>query len=302
MTKRKVRDALWGIGFISPFALLFIGVFLIPIGVSIYNSFFIAVPGGGGLYGGGEIVNKFVGFDNYITVATGSSFWTGMGRVFLFGIVQVPVMISLALAMALMLDSLIVKRAGPWRLSFFLPYAIPGVIAALLWTYMYSPSFSPINEILGKIGLAIPFFDPNVILWSAANMTTWTFTGYNMLIFLAALQAIPNELYEAARLDGATPLQVVRKIKIPMVRNATLLAVLLSIIGTIQIFNEPTILRTTNIWMGADYTPMMMAYNTMIGQLTPSGMGPASAISVMMALIAGIMAAIYAVLQRKASQ
>lgn len=294
------REARAGIGFVAPFAILFVMVFLIPIVVSIYNSFFRATPSGGGLYGGGELVNQFVGLQNYIEVATGGSFWTGMGRVFLFGIVQVPVMIILALSLALLLDSLLVKRVAGFRLGYFLPYAIPGVVAALIWTYMYNPQFSPINQLLSGVGAEIGFFDPSIILWSMANMTTWTFTGYNMLIFLAALQSIPQELYEAARIDGARGWDIVRRIKIPMVRNATLLAVLLSIIGTVQLFNEPTVLQAENPWMGSDYTPMMMAYNTMMGGLSPSGAGPASAISVLMAIIAGVLAAVYAWIQTRA--
>lgn len=90
------------------------------------------------------------------------------------------------------------------------------------------------------------------------------------------------------------------KIKIPMVRGAALLAVLLSIIGTVQLFNEPTVLATVATWMPRDYTPMMMAYNTMNGNISPSGAGPASAVSIMMALVAGVLAMIYALVQRKA--
>lgn len=294
------REALTGWAFVTPFAVLFSFCFLVPIGVSIHSSFYRAVPSGGGLYGGGELTNQFVGLRNYVEIAQGAAFWRGMGRVLAFGLVQVPVMIGAALALALLLDSQMVRRVGIFRLGFFLPFAVPGVVAALMWTYMYNPQFSPINQVLGAVGLHIPFFAPKVVLWSMANMTTWTFTGYNMLIFLAALQAIPHDLYEAARIDGATGWTIVRRIKIPLVRNATLLAVLLSIIGTVQLFNEPAVLQTVNPWMGNDYTPMMMAYNTMMGAISPSGDGPASAISILMALIAGVLAVIYALAQKKA--
>ncbi|WP_420176415.1 carbohydrate ABC transporter permease [Luteococcus sp. OSA5] len=294
------REALSGWAFVAPFAVLFGFCFLVPIGVSIHSSFYRAVPSGGGLYGGGELVNQFVGLRNYVEIAQGAAFWRGMGRVLAFGIVQVPLMIGAALALALLLDSQMVRRVGIFRLGFFLPYAVPGVVAALMWTYMYNPEFSPINQVLSVAGIQIPFFSPKVILWSMANMTTWTFTGYNMLIFLAALQAIPHDLYEAARIDGASNWTIVRSIKIPLVRNACLLAVLLSIIGTVQLFNEPAVLQTVNPWMGNDYTPMMMAYNTMMGGISPSGEGPASAISILMALLAGILAVGYAYLQKKA--
>jgi len=85
-----------------------------------------------------------------------------------------------------------------------------------------------------------------------------------------------------------------------LIRGAALLAVLLSIIGTIQLFNEPAVMRTIASWMGHDYTPMMMAYNTMMGAITPSGAGPPSAISILMALVAGVLAVLYALVQRKA--
>ena len=295
---RKRREARAGIGFVAPFLAMFAVVFLIPIVVSVYRSFFRDVASGSDLYGGGEKVSTFVGLDNYVQAAGQPAFWKGLGRVLLFGVVQVPVMI-LALALALVLDSLLVKRVTVFRLGFFLPYAIPGIVAAIMWLYMYNPSFSPINELLGLVGLKVDFFGRSIILWSMANITTWTFTGYNMLIFLAALQSVPRELYEAARIDGATGWQIVRRIKIPMVRSASLLAVLLSIIGTVQLFNEPTVLYSQNQWMGLDYTPMMMAYNSMTGALSPSGSGPASAISVLIALVAGVLAALYALVQNR---
>ena len=201
---RKRREARAGIGFVAPFLAMFAVVFLIPIVVSVYRSFFRDVASGSDLYGGGEKVSTFVGLDNYVQAAGQPAFWKGLGRVLLFGVVQVPVMILAALALALVLDSLLVKRVTVFRLGFFLPYAIPGIVAAIMWLYMYNPSFSPINELLGLVGLKVDFFGRSIILWSMANITTWTFTGYNMLIFLAALQSVPRELYEAARIDGAT--------------------------------------------------------------------------------------------------
>jgi multiple sugar transport system permease protein len=196
----------------------------------------------------------------------------------------------------MLLDSFLIRRVGGFRLSYFLPFAIPGIVAAMMWVYLYTPGVSPFLRYLPE---SVNFMSRNTILFSMANMTTWTFTGYNMLIFLAALQAIPHDLYEAARLDGATGFQIATRIKMPILRPAALLAVLLSIVGTIQLFNEPTIMEAVNPWMGKDYTPMMMAYNSLMGFLSPSGSGPASAISLMMALIAGALAAFYALAQRK---
>ena len=128
---------------------------------------------------------------------------------------------------------------------------------------------------------------------------------HDWLVELATAEAvdavvIPGDLYEAARIDGATGFNITTKIKIPLVRGAALLAVLLSIVGTIQLFNEPTVIKTLAAWLPLDYTPMMMAYNTSKDALIPKGNGPASAISILMALVAGVLAIFYALAQRKA--
>ncbi len=292
--RRKL--ALTGWAFMLPFVLAFTVVFVVPICMAVRNAFYNQVAAGGGLFGGGGQVDKFVGLANFKAVVTDERFWSGMGRVVGYAAFQIPVMIGLALFLALMLDSYLVRRVGGFRLSYFLPYAIPGIVAAMMWVFLYSPDVSPFARYLPD---GFDFFAPGTVLASMANMTTWTFTGYNMLIFLAALQAIPHDLYEAARLDGATGFQVATRIKLPILRPAALLAVLLSIVGTIQLFNEPSVLAVAAPWMGNDFTPMMMAYNSMMGQLTPSGSGPASAISIVMALVAGVLAAVYAAVQRK---
>ncbi len=296
------RQARAGWAFVLPFVVVFTLVFLIPIAVAVRQSFFRKAPSGGGAFGGGDLVDRFVGLENYQYVVTSADFWQGMGRVIIYALIQIPVMIIMALILALLIDSLIIKRVAIFRLGNFLPYAIPGIVAAMVWLYLYTPEISPIVKGLADLGININFMSPSLMLLSMANMTTWTYTGYNMLIFLAALQAIPKELYEAARLDGATGWQVTWHVKIPMVSSAALLAILLSIIGTIQLFNEPTVMATVNSWMGKDYTPMVMAYNTMMGSLTPSGDGPAAAISIVMAIIAGTMAAVYAMAQRKVTK
>lgn len=299
---RERHDAITGWLFMLPFALAFILVFLVPIFASIYSSFFKVVSEGGGLYGGGELSKQFVGFDNYAYVIQSSAFWRGILRVLGYTLFQVPFMIIMALVLALVLDSFLTRHVTSYRLGYFLPYAIPGIVAAMIWLYLYTPEISPIVQTLQSWGIDFDFMGRYTILVSMANMTTWTYTGYNMLIFLAALQAIPTELSEAARIDGATGFQIVTRIKIPMVRGAALLAVLLSIVGTIQLFNEPTVMATANTWMGKDYTPMMMAYNSMMGTIQPSGDGPASAISIVMALIAGVLAVAYALVDRKVSK
>ena len=291
-----------GWAFMAPFAILFVLVFILPIIWAVYSSFFRQVSTGGGAYGGGELVNQFVGLENFRYAVTSPEFWSGVGRVILYTVIQVPIMIIAALALAMIIDSFVVKHVSGFRLGYFLPYAIPGAVASIIWGYLYNGQISPIVKGLAALGINVDFFASNMLLASMANITTWTFTGYNMLIFLAALQAIPHDLYEAARIDGANGWQVATKIKLPNVRSAALLAMLLSIVGSIQLFNEPTLMQTADPGISKSYTPMMMALNTSRGTMTPGGDGPASAIAIVMALIAGILAMIYALVERKVNE
>lgn len=285
--------------FMLPFCAMFFIVFIIPIFYAIYASFYRQVAAGGSAYGGGSLVNKFVGLKNFHFVLTSKEFWQSIGRVMIYTVIQVPFMIISALVLAMLLDSYVLKRITIFRLGYFLPFAIPGIVAAIIWVFLYNPQLSPIVKGLSHLGLNVNFFGVQVRLFSMANITTWTFTGYNMLIFMAALQAIPHDLYEAARIDGANGWQVATKIKLPSVRGATLLAMLLSIIGTIQLFNEPQIMQIADSTIPGTYTPMMMVLNTSRRTLTPGGDGPASAIAIVMAIIAGLLALGYAVIERK---
>ena len=299
MSRIRRSEIIAGWGFMAPFAILFAFVLLVPMITAIRSSLYRMESTGGGLFGGGELTETFVGFANLQWAATNETFWTGIARVGAYALFQIPVMTLGAMLLALLLDSIVIRRPGFFRISYFLPFAIPGIVAAMLWLYLYTPELSPIMRYLPSW---VNFMAPDVILASMANMTTWTYTGYNMLIFLAALQAIPQELYEAARIDGAREWQIATRIKIPIMGNAILLSVLMSIIGTVQLFNEPVVMETVNPWMGKAYTPMMMAYNTMTGGLSPSGNGHASAISVMMAVVAGVMAFVYWSVQRKVTK
>ena len=176
-SKAFKRENRTGWAFMAPFAILFAFVFLLPIIWAVYSSFFRQVSQGGGLYGGGELVNEFVGFQNFQYVITSGKFWTGVGHVLLYTVIQVPIMIIAALALAMVIDSFVVKHVTGFRLGYFLPYAIPGVVASIIWVYLYNGQISPIVKGLESIGIHVDFFANNVVLGSMANITTWTFTG-----------------------------------------------------------------------------------------------------------------------------
>jgi multiple sugar transport system permease protein len=191
-------------------------------------------------------------------------------------------MLGLALLMALLFDSAVARLKRFFQFSFFVPYAIPSVVAALTWGFLYLPGVSPVVALLRSLDLPHDFLASNVVLWSIANVATWQWTGVNMVIIFAAIQALPTELYEAARVDGASEVRIARQIKVPLVRPAILLTGVFSIIGTLQLFNEPMVVRGLTPNVTGDYTPNMAVYQTAIAQQDPY---LASAMAVVLALL-----------------
>lgn len=243
---------------LAPFLVVFIGTMIVPIVMAIGYSFSSVERSG--LLGEGGITNSFAGFDNYVKALSNVNFVESIGRMILFGVVQVTVMIVAAVVLALLLESANAKWPGFFRATYFLPYGIPGVIATILWSFLYIPGLSPIVDVLGAVGITVDFLGPNMVLWSIANIVTWTYTGYNMLIIVAQLKAIPGELYEAAKIDGASSFRVARSIQIPLIRPALMLTIIFSIIGTLQLFAEPRLLQTMSAGITSEYTPNMSAY------------------------------------------
>lgn len=206
---------------------------------------------------------SFVGLDNYLKSFQDPSFWEGIRNVLTFGLIQIPIMLGIALIAALLLDSAVIRGKTIFRLGFFLPFAVPTVVAALLWGYLYGQAFGPIAQIARSLGLTPPeFLTAKTIIPAIANISTWQFAGYNMLILFAALKAIPTELYEAARVDGATGIQIALRIRIPMIFPAIVLTAIFSIIGTLQLFNEPNVLRAVApTIIPPNFTPNLYIYN-----------------------------------------
>ena len=240
--------------FLSPFLLGFILFLVYPLiyalNLSMYRNRLI-----GGI--------TFVGLDNYVKAFQDQNFWEGVRNVLVFGAMQIPVMLGLALLFVLLLDGKLIRSQTIFRLGFFLPFAVPSVVAALMWGYFYGQSFGPIAQIATALHLPPPqFLTPSGILPSIANISTWQYTGYNMLIIFAALKGVPEELYEAAKVDGASDLQIALRIRIPIIMPAIALTAIFSIIGTLQLFNEPNILgAVAPTVMNSHFTPNIYVYN-----------------------------------------
>jgi multiple sugar transport system permease protein len=239
---------------VVPFLLVFAAMFLVPLLYSLYVSLFSSQLVGG---------TVFAGLGNYTRALQDPSFWSSLGRVAIFLLVQVPIMLAASIFFALALDSGRVRGGKVARLLIFVPYAVPSVVATLMWGYLYGTDFGLITQVFEALGLPAPaLLSARNILGSTMNIVCWEFIGYNMIILYAALRSIPNELYEAAEIDGAGQIRVAWSIKLPAIRQAILLTVIFSIIGSFQLFNEPNLLA--NIAPNAivnDFTPNLYAYN-----------------------------------------
>lgn len=254
LTATRRRQIRAGYLFVLPFMVVFVAMLLIPLVYAGYISLYQT-----SLIGG----VKFGGLANYLKAFTDPLFLEGLGRMALFLVIQVPIMLGISLFIALALDSGRVRGQRSVRLMTFMPYAVPGVVATLMWGYLYGDDFGPIAQFVRFIGLPSPqLLSEQNILGSMMNVVTWEYIGYNMIVMYSALRAIPRDLYEAAAIDGAGEIRTALSIKIPSIRPAIMLTVIFSIIGTFQLFNEPSLMRALNpAAISLSYTPNFYAYN-----------------------------------------
>lgn len=286
---RHGRRGRWvGWMFVAPFLVVFLAFLVIPVVYSVYLSLFRSQLLGG---------TVFVGLDNYARVFTDPMFWSGFGRVVLIFAIQVPVMTVLAVLAALAIDSARLHWAPFFRVAMFLPYAVPGVVAALIWGFIYGNQFGLAASVNNAIGSNLTPFGLHWILVSIGNIVTWEFVGYNMIIFYSALQAISTDVYESAGLDGAGAFRIALSIKLPALRGAVVIALIFSVIGSFQLFNEPNLLQTQapNV-ITTYFTPNIYAYNL-------SFAGQQFSYSATVAIVMGAITAVIAyVVQRRGNR
>ncbi|MGW4466711.1 carbohydrate ABC transporter permease [Micromonospora sp. NPDC004704] len=170
-------------------------------------------------------------------------------------------LLGLALLFALLLDTPRVRLATASRIGIFLPYAVPGVIASLLWGFLYLPNVSPIRDAFASVGLPEPdFLAPGSVLFSVANIGVWGGVGFNMIVLYTALRGIPREMYDAARIDGASEVQIALRVKIPLIAPALVMTGVFSIIATLQVFSEPATLQPLTDSIPSSWVPLMTIY------------------------------------------
>jgi multiple sugar transport system permease protein len=221
-----------GLFFVLPFFILFVILLIVPL---IYSGFISLYKKG--LVGG----NRYVGFENYITMFNDPQWRSSIGRVALYFVMQVPIMLIVAVFCALAIDSGKLRFPKFFRIAIFIPYAVPAIIGTVIWAYFYGTNYGFFNQILGYLHIHHVNFlgSQNSALGSISALATWEFAGYNMIILYAALKGLSGELYEAAAVDGAGAIKTALRIKLPQLYPAIFLTLIFSIIGSFQLFVEP---------------------------------------------------------------
>jgi len=244
-----------GLLFVLPALAYFALVFLVPLIESVIGSFYRMVPGG---------ATQFVGLRLYEKVLTDSTFWRAVGNTVSLLAMSVPATVVLALAVALGLHRLRSLRwRSTWAAMYFLPFSVSLVAAALIWQWIYDPLHGFLNHLLGHVGLPPLTWLQSLELVrpSLAIVNVWARLGFDTIIFLAALQAIPGEYYEAAAIDGAGAGQVLRRITLPLLNPQIVMVTILELIFTFKVFD--TVYATTQGGpAGASQTVIMLLYDT----------------------------------------
>ena len=220
---------------IAPFMVLFSVFFLYPIASGFVYSFhdWNAVKPA-----------TFVGLDNYERIIASRDFSRAMWNLASYIVITVPLGILVAFGLALLVDSFTGRWANFFRSAYFLPVVLPSFLAATIWRWIYTPNFGLLNMMLGWFGIPSVNFlnDTSTMLYSLIAVDIWISAGFNMVIILAGLKNIPGDLYEAARLDGASKLQQVTHITIPMLGPVLFFVITYGVISAMQVFDKPWLL------------------------------------------------------------
>jgi len=251
---RRDRRGFW---FVAPFLAAFLILMIAPLGYAIYTSLYTTRIIGG---------TVFTGAANYTQTIQSGEFWSGVIRVIIFAAIQIPVMLAIAFFFATIFDLGVAKYGTFFRTVFFIPFAVPAVVGAVMWSFLLEPQFGPFVHLANALGLrGVDFFSTNLILPSIIVIVIWEWTGYNMVILYTALRSVPRDVIEAAILDDTPLWKIILRVKLPMVRPAIVLLVFINTIGALQLFTEPIILGYfQNQAISINFTPTVYIYNTAI--------------------------------------
>ncbi len=237
-SERAVSRAAWW--FLPP-ALVLIGIFFF---LPVAASFLLSVTDFD-IYAVGDLANaRFVGLRNYAELAGNPLFWTAVRNTFYFALVGGPITVAVALAAALLVNAKVVRFKGVFRTIYFVPFVTTLVAVAIVWRYLYNPQYGLLNYVLGLVGIDPVNWlgDPTWAMPAIILLAVWKNFGYHMLIFIAGLQAIPGELYEAAELDGAGATRRFWHVTLPMLAPTFFFVGVVTMIGYFQLFAEPYVM------------------------------------------------------------
>jgi multiple sugar transport system permease protein len=283
---RRDRRGVW---FVVPFLLGFLLFMLVPLGYAVYTSLYTSRIIGG---------TTFTGASNYTQTLESGQFWASVIRVVIFGAVQIPVMLAIAFFFACVFDLGVAKYGTFFRTVFFIPFAVPAVVGAVMWSFLLEPQFGPFSRLAGALGFAgTNYFSPGLILPAIIVIVIWEWTGYNMMILYTALKSVPRDVVEAAILDDTPLWKIIVRIKLPLVRPAIVMLVFLNTIGALQLFTEPQILEAFQQGsISVNYTPSYYIWNTAIaGDQT----NLAAAMAVILAVIIVVISALSLIIRRR---
>ncbi|MBT2584850.1 carbohydrate ABC transporter permease [Arthrobacter sp. ISL-95] len=227
----RTRSNLSGWGFATPFLVFFLVFLVWPILYGFYMSLT-----GKSLTGAND---NLIGFANYAEALADADMWRSLGNTLYFTVISTVPLVLVALVMAALLN-IGLPAQWLWRLSYFAPYLLASTVVSLFFTWMYNPQLGLINEFLTGLGLPRVAWlnDPNVAMWAIVIATLWWTVGFNFLLYLAAMQNIPAQHYEAASLDGAGAWRQFFSITLPQLTPTTVMIVLLQILASLKIFDQ----------------------------------------------------------------
>jgi multiple sugar transport system permease protein len=271
-----------GIVFAAPYAVFLAAVFAYPLGLAVWMSFhdyFFAAPGA-------QVDRPFVGFDNYVSVLKDPAVRRSFLNVAEFLIINVPLTVVLSLVLATALNSVARFRTF-LRIAYYVPYVTASVALVSVWLFLFSKS-GMVNQILGPLAPNPSWLVNSVLAMPViALFVTWKQLGFSILLYLAALQNVPKDLYESAAVDGATRVKAFWNVTVPGVRSATTLVVILATITGANLFTEPYLLTNGGGPDGASASPVFVMYQKGIEQGSPD---TAAAIGVMLVILVLILA------------
>lgn len=270
--------------FLAPFLILFAAFFVAPMLYAFAQS--LTRVERAGLLGLRGSTTEFAGLANYGAALSDGDYIGSIGRILLFAVIIVPLMVVLSTALALVLEAGLARWPRFFRTAFFLPYGIPGVIASIMWGFLYAPGTSPFTPVFTSLGAEVDLLGPGTVFWSIMNIVLWQFVGYNVLIVVAQLQSIPRVLYEAARIDGAGRWTIARNVQLPLIRPALVLVTVFTIIGSLQLFNEPFVLQPLSGGISSTYTPTLTAYKEAFNS---NNLSLAAAESIILAVVISVL-------------